>query len=376
MPLRCLDEESNSIQSFDLETCAWNGLNEENRRRRHLRMPCCKAAVVLKRSVNGTQFFAHKAIGPCQTKPESAEHIELKMMAVRAARASGWQASTEVSGVSPTGMEWRADVLVTKGDLKRAIEVQWSGQTSDETLIRQTRYAESGIVCLWLFRQPGFPVQPDLPAVCIGGSLADGFEALVPSHRLFRYTVADRKYKHAWEQVLPMDEFLKGLFERRLRYGFSGMATAHLSTAFRRVRCRTPGCNTTFAVACGITMTVGRVSKSMDLIKTIQGFELSDPLQSALSRSRDRLADYQGSAAPACPACHVGYGLLTGRKDPDFRIRMSVAPGGKRLAAELAGEISSLGWWMDLPSDLPRTMEKLGYDYRYRNGTHPSSRPK
>lgn len=211
-------------------------------------------------------------------------------------------------------------------------------------------------------------MQADLPAVCIGGSLKEGFDALIPGRHWFRYTVADRKDKDAWEQVVPMKAFLSALFSRRLRYGFSGIETAHVSTAFRRVKCRSANCDATFAIACGITITVGQASNMMDLIKTIQECELTEPLQAGLSRNRDQLASYQGHTAPACPVCHVGYGMLSGgRREPDFRLRTSIALGREKLATILAAEISALGWWMDLPDNLPATMNKLGYDFRYRS---------
>jgi hypothetical protein len=118
MPLRCLDPTGRSIRSFDLADEQWRALEVENRRARHLRMPCCSAQVTLKRSRLGTPFFAHKAVGACTTAPETEAHLQLKRMAVEAARASGWTADTEVIGTSPSGEQWKADVLAEKGDAK------------------------------------------------------------------------------------------------------------------------------------------------------------------------------------------------------------------------------------------------------------------
>src|SRR5262249_40274425 len=145
----------------------WQALKQQNRATRHLAMPCCVSQVVLKKSLRGIQFFAHKARGACSTAPETEDHLRLKQMAVEAARANGWDAATEVAGTTPSGEKWRADVLAQKGQHKVAVEIQWSNQSNEETLRRQKRYALSGIRCLWLFRQSRFPITSDLPAARI-----------------------------------------------------------------------------------------------------------------------------------------------------------------------------------------------------------------
>jgi competence protein CoiA len=137
MPLRCLDPTGRSIQSFDLA--------DENRKARSLRMLCCGSQVILKRSHLGTQFFAHKVVGRCATAPETEAHLQLKRTVVFAARANGWEATTEVPGTSPLGEQWKADVLAQKGIHKVAVDIQWAGQTNDETMRRQERYRQSGI---------------------------------------------------------------------------------------------------------------------------------------------------------------------------------------------------------------------------------------
>jgi len=128
MPLRCLDPAGRSIHSFDLQDEDWRALELENRKARRLRMPCCPSPVTLKRLRLGTPFFAHKAVGACATAPETEEHLRLERMAVVAARANGWEAETEVAGVTPSGEPWRADVLARKSAHRVAFEIQWSGQ--------------------------------------------------------------------------------------------------------------------------------------------------------------------------------------------------------------------------------------------------------
>src|SRR4029453_4096036 len=131
--------------------------------------PCCSSKVVLRRSPRGTQYFAHKVIGACATAPETEAHLRLKGLGVEVGRKHDWQAETEVSGLTPEGELWSADVLATKGAQRVAVEIQWSPQTAEETMRRQERYAASGIRGLWLLRHPGFAVSYALPAARIGG---------------------------------------------------------------------------------------------------------------------------------------------------------------------------------------------------------------
>jgi Competence protein CoiA-like family len=205
MPLRCLDPTGRSIQSFDLADKQWRALEIENRRARHLRMPCCSAQVTLKRSRLGTPFFAHKAVGMCTTAAETEAHLRLKRMAVEVARANGWTARTEKTGTSPSGAQWKADVFAQKGKSQVAVEIQWSSQTDEVLMRRQERYRESGVRSLWLLRQSGFPITRDLPAARIGGSLEEGFLALISSC--------------SGHQAVPMRQFLSAVFGKRFRFG-------------------------------------------------------------------------------------------------------------------------------------------------------------
>ena len=225
MPLRCVDPTmTRDILSFDLSPDEWRVLERENRSIRHLRMPCCDASVILKKSHRGTPFFVHKRAGDCVTAPETETHLRLKQMAVEAARAHGWDAETEVTGVTPSGDKWRADVLARKGKHRVAVEIQWSAQTSEETRHRQARYAESGVRCLWLLRQKKkLQADRDLPAACISGDLDEGLVALVP-------TVCG-------EQSVPMREFLEAAFSKRLRFGLPLGCIALVSVQVAPISC-------------------------------------------------------------------------------------------------------------------------------------------
>ena len=99
-----------------------------------------------------------------------------------------------------------------------AVEIQWSGQTNDETMKRQERYRQSGVRGLWLLRQPDFPNSKDLPAACIGGSLEDGLKILIPRHDP-DFDRRSRRNVNDWLQTLEPDAFMRAVFERRFRFG-------------------------------------------------------------------------------------------------------------------------------------------------------------
>ena len=242
MPLRCVNPTINrDILSFDLSPDEWRTLELENKRARYLRMPCCDARVVLKKSSRGTRFFAHKIKGDCVAARETEAHRCLKQMAVEAARASGWDAETEVPGATPSGDEWRADVLARKGKYRVAVEIQWSAQTGEETRCRQSQYAESGVRCLWLFRQKRIPVDRDLPAARISGDLDGGFVALVP--------------KGYGEQSVPMREFFEATFNKRLRFGLPLGCIALVSVQVAPISCWS--CDDQTQIITGVDVDVG-----------------------------------------------------------------------------------------------------------------------
>ena len=238
---RCIDPSSeSSIHAFDLPADEWNELVLKNRKARHLRTPCCFSRVDLKRSRHGTQFFAHKrGSSSCTTAPEKEEHRHLKKMAVDAARANGWDAETEVAGTTPEGEQWIADVLATKGGHQVAVEIQWSGQADNETFRRQEKYTKSGVRGLWLLRRSGFPVTHDVPAARIGGTLEEGFIALLEN------------------QQLPMPEFLDAAFSQRFHFGIPNNIEATISIHGAYMDCWHPSCNERTRVLTRIDVDVG-----------------------------------------------------------------------------------------------------------------------
>lgn len=261
MPLRCVTQDGNDIQAFDLTDQQWSDLRTANRTARHLHMPCCDARVVMKTSNNGLNFFAHKARGSCTTAPETEEHLILKQLAVEAARRAGWACSTEVRGISPTGENWTADVLATKGEYRVAVEIQWSPQTPEETVRRQERYKRSGVRCLWLFRRPGFPTSKDLPAVCVTGDRLNGFEARIPNTSVMSSRSIDEPWR--WRQRLPIKMFLDAVFERRFRYGVDADTSATVTVHSGTISCWKCGADT--RIITFVEVTVGPHSSQLTL---------------------------------------------------------------------------------------------------------------
>lgn len=286
MPLRCLDTRTDeSILAFDLIASDWQALRTENKIDGHLRMPCCSAGVVLKTSKYGLQFFAHKAERDCQSAPETESHLHLKRMAVEAARANGWNASSEVGGSDPDGHHWVADVFATRGDHRVAVEIQWSGQTPEETLARQDRYRRSGVRGLWLLRQPGFPVSKQLPAVCIGGTVASGFVALIPEHE--RMKTSDRDHADRWRQSLPMNEFFNAVFQRRFQHGLRENAPMTLSIRLGDLVCWHPECGGQTTIISAVTVKTGDLTFDLAVSNFISHEKLLEQVASGVERRRD-----------------------------------------------------------------------------------------
>ncbi|PBB34332.1 competence protein CoiA family protein [Mesorhizobium sp. WSM3882] len=253
MPLRCLRPQGESIQAFDLDDTEWALLRDENRRSRHLRVPCCNATVAMKVSSRGLRFFSHQSRGTCTTAPETEEHLLIKSLAVDAARRAGWAASTEVPGLSDNDESWIADVLAYKGKHRVAIEIQWSPQTAEETMRRQERYQRSGVRCLWLFRRPGYPISKELPAVCVGGDRQNGFQAKIPHASTMSLRGTDDATR--WRQVLPLTSFLDAVFAQRFRFGIDAETSATVTVQSGSIWCWKCGAET--RIITFIEVTVG-----------------------------------------------------------------------------------------------------------------------
>lgn len=217
MPLRAIQPDGAEVLAFELDDDAWSRVRASIAADRQAwRLPCCDAQVVAKTSRLGTRFFAHNARGGCTWEPETPHHVHLKSLAVKIARACGWDASTEVQGVTPDGALWKADVLATRGSQKVAVEVQWSHQSNEELAQRQARYKASGVRGLWLIRQEGFLVTEDIPAALVREDRSGHYRCWIP-------TSADARLKRdAWQWAyrdIGVDTVLEAAFTKRLRWG-------------------------------------------------------------------------------------------------------------------------------------------------------------
>ncbi|WP_052659194.1 competence protein CoiA family protein [Pseudomonas sp. LFM046] len=187
MPVRCLNQDGQSIHAFGLDAAQREELRAENTRDHQLRTPCCGNGAVLKTSKLGTLFFAHQRRGPCMTKPESEEHITIKSLVRMALSRAGWGVATKVRGQTPDGQEWIADVMATCATSRFVAEVQWSTQTDVERHARQKRYRASGIKALWLFSQEHFPNSASVPGVRVGRTEDGKFVAYIRHYELHHY---------------------------------------------------------------------------------------------------------------------------------------------------------------------------------------------
>jgi len=148
MPLRAI-VDGDDVLAPALSDAEWGLLKSDVRSgARAVVLPCCTTEGRLRVSKLGTKHFFHKAKTNCDWKPETYQHLKAKWEIVEGARKAGYEASTEVSG-----NDWRADVLATKGNVRLAIEVQWSRQTMEETETRQAKYERDGVTGVWLFKK-------------------------------------------------------------------------------------------------------------------------------------------------------------------------------------------------------------------------------
>ena len=346
MPLRCVDPlAGRGIYASDFNSDEWGALARANREARHLVLPCCSSRVTLKRSSRGTQFFAHATGTNCATALETEVHRQLKRMAIEAARANDWQAETEVSGVTPQGEQWKADVLARKGAHKIAIEVQWSAQTNEETRRRQQRYAQAGVRCLWLLRRSGGLSDYAVPEARIRGNLDNGFTAVVGAS--------------ARPQELPMSEFLDAAFGGRLRFGVPTGTDAAVSIRIGTLDCWSCGAETPLVTWIEFefgpnkcSLTVPDLDKWPDVLDLIQaqlaGRELSN-IKRRYSRAQGRA--YVSNGCLHCDSL-MGEFFEHDAWDDDKSIPRFSVPITTRLREVIEGSDSYTADWAVYPKSL------------------------
>lgn len=259
MPLKCL-RGGEEIYSFNIESDeAWEDLRKANAKAKDLRMPCCDASVVLRTSKLGTKHFAHARIGSCTTAPETAEHLLAKMAIVDAIRGTDWTPLPEQAGNTPSGEEWRADVLAVKGKAKVAFEIQWSRQDDAETTRRQKRYDEAGVRGLWFFRQKDFPIGKETPSFrLVFEPEMKTFRILLPPAFYHPEWVGKTKEDtHHWGQSIPLSAFVVGALKGQLRFAPALGLTMPLEVSKVEIPCWR--CKKLTGVVMGLNFAASRV---------------------------------------------------------------------------------------------------------------------
>lgn len=302
MPLSAL-LNSEMVYAFNFTPLDWHALRS---RVKELHHPCCDAGVVLKRSYLGTQFFAHARKGVCVTGPETMQHLQAKDVIAKAAIEAGWKAETEVQGKTPAGEAWIADVLVTRGNVKLAFEVQLTQQPIEVTQARQTRYEVSGIRGLWFMRRG---TRKDLPRpskmlpIFSLESTPEGFNVAID------WTYSFSRPEH-W---VPLDRFVTGALSKRLIWRpFEGKTVPVIRRVYRR-QCLT--CHKWNALPCECSVN-NQFSFNPDPV-----FQHSQDLMEALYPTTDRqryvIAEMKTGGELLWMTCrHCGASLMDWTKAP------------------------------------------------------------
>lgn len=138
------------IVAFLLDGSAWAALRADLKTGNRSATLSCGSEAFGRTSPLGTPHFVHKRGSRCDAHgPESPQHLLAKKVITEAAIEAGWDAAPEVPG---SGGRWIADVLATRGNVKVALEVQWTRQDIGDYVARQERYAADGVRAAWFAR--------------------------------------------------------------------------------------------------------------------------------------------------------------------------------------------------------------------------------
>lgn len=120
-----------------------------------------------------TQYFAHLPNTDCglhEGGPEGPEHLRAKAILAETARAAGWTATVEYPAQDRS---WIADVLIERGGLRMALEVQWSTQSGADFARRQQRYEDAGVKGRWFVAERNRANASSVPSFVISGSVEE-----------------------------------------------------------------------------------------------------------------------------------------------------------------------------------------------------------
>jgi len=108
----------------------------------------CDGPMVLRKGIVKIEHFAHQKLSDCPySTGETYEHEKAKFDLMMRGISSGIKSEVEVK-LSP---RVRADVLLTLGNQKVAVEFQKSGMTKEQCIQRLNNYYEAGIPVIWVF---------------------------------------------------------------------------------------------------------------------------------------------------------------------------------------------------------------------------------
>lgn len=226
-------------------------------------------------------------------------------------------------------------MLLTKGRVRIAIEVQWSKQSQEETARRQSRYASSGVRGLWLFRQSRFDSSEEIPAVRISGNPLDGYDVFIPTG--------------AGEQALPLSSFISAALNRKYQFGLPLGAPADVEVRCGNLDCWKCGAETRIITGLDISIGPHKLSATIpdlgscpDLVqRTLQAI----PAQASLGRithrdSREAGSRYLSNGCAHCGAligAHYEYQAWD-HQDVVARFRQVVDDRMRQLAIDLGDE--------------------------------------
>lgn len=178
MPFSCILPD-NILYSEAISASQWEDLKlKVIRGEISIKLPCCDARVSFRSGPSRRQHFAHFPGENCKSdgwsdysgsrirhkgRSESLDHNRVKEIIREVAERVGWTAQTEYAGTTPSGQRWIADTLLERDGFKLAIEIQVSPQSFSDYRIRQQRYRESGIKCIWLSCFPSLFSDEEIP---------------------------------------------------------------------------------------------------------------------------------------------------------------------------------------------------------------------
>ncbi len=168
---------------------------------------------------------------------ETPEHRQAKADIAAACVRAGY--TPIIEAVAPG---WRADVLAqppASSPLGRiAFEVQWSGLSLEDCLMRQERYAADGVRGCWFFRRPPRELLRRSPLAGSGKRLIARsdlplFQLLGAANRTFQVALNNQRYS--------MEAFVYALLTRQIRFCTHASAgEITLQAALITLEC--PGC--------------------------------------------------------------------------------------------------------------------------------------